>query len=184
MSQDQVFEDAVIGIVGISLLVGSILFFVPKISKQENVSILSSGGSADLAHEIALRMEDDFEKVDVLNIQTIEEVVSVTLLNLEPANWTEEDFEQLNQITFYSVALARDAERSLIVQLWITNKAVTEHGEEVDVFLHMKTLACPWSALENYDGENAAEIIQGCVIGKGNALAVDSSQVVWEGRGN
>ena len=173
MSQDQVFEDAVIGIVGISLLVGSILFFVPKISKQENVSILSSGGS-----------EDDFEKVDVLNIQTIEEVVSVTLVNLEPANWTEEDFEQLNQITFYAVDLTRDAQRSLIVQLWITNKAVTELGEEVDVFLHMKTLACPWSALENYDGENAAEIIQGCVIGNGNALAVDSSQVVWEGRGN
>ena len=184
MSQDQIFEDAVKAFIGIGILVGSIFFFVPQISQQENFSILPSAVKADLPHEIALRMEDDFEMVDVLNIQTIGEVVSVTLVSLDPASWTEKDYDQLNEITFYTVDLARDAERSLIVQLWITNKAVTELGEEIDVYMHMRTLACPWSALESYDGENAAEIIQGCVIGKGNALSVDPGQVVWEGRGN
>ena len=184
MSQDQVFEDSVIGFIGISVLVGSIIFFVPKISQQENISILSSAVGADLAHATALRMEDDFEMVDVLSIQNTNEVVAVTLVSLEPEIWTEENFDQLNEITFYAVDLAHDAQLSLVVQLWITSRAVTELGEEVEVYLHMKTLVCPWSAIENYDGENAADIIEGCVIAKGNALEVDAGLVVWEGRGN
>lgn len=186
MLQGARFEDTVKSVVGLVFLGAAVILFGPGLADRYGSTLNFSPASkvdTRFGHEVALHIEADHEKLDVLNIRITEETILMTALDLAPGEWSDEDITNLVLVTFYLVDLAQEEEMSITTIILRETEAVTVDAEEVAIYVHNETLKCPWQVLKDYDGSNQAEIIQGCLVTQGNGLIVDSEDISWPGRG-
>ncbi len=179
-------EDAVKSIGGLGLFIAGILLFGPRVAQRYGLSnpmevVPAEARTAE--HEVALQIEAHHERLDVLNIRSIEGTLLVTLLDTETGVWSEEELFKLTEVTFYPADLAKDSGLSVTTHMWSSKDATTVGGDAVSVYLHLETLTCPLSVIEDYDGDNATRLILRCKTSRGLGLSIDTKDLSWAGRG-
>ncbi|HEY47186.1 MAG: hypothetical protein AMJ88_09295 [Anaerolineae bacterium SM23_ 63] len=181
------FEDAIKSVVGLAILAAAMVAFGPGLLDRYGIAIkLEAASNPDTSseHQIALEIENDLPKLDVLNISTLDDRVVMTALDLAAGNWTDEELTKLIEVTFYLVDLAQEEELPIVSQLLHESEAVTIDSEPVEIFIHKETFICPWAVLKYYNGTNATQLIQNCVVQPGSGLLIDTQEIAWKGRGN
>lgn len=180
------FEDVIKSVVGLAILAAAMVAFGPGLLERYGTSVdLPPTSSPNLSneHEIALKIEADLPKADVLNIRTLEDRVLMTLLDNSTGDWTDEELGKLINATFYLVDLAREGELPIVSELWYATEAVTVESQPVEIFIHNETFVCDWSVIKYYDGTNATNLIQNCSVHSGFRTAIKDEEIAWIGRG-
>jgi hypothetical protein len=181
------FEDVIKTVVGLAIFVATMVAFGPRLIEHYGTTIeLEAASNTDTSseHQIALKIENDLPKLDVLKISTLDDRVVMTVLDLAAGHWTDEDLTKLIEVTFYLVDLARDGELPIVSQMLHEAEAVTVESEAVEIFFHKESFICPWPVLEDYDGTNATKLIQNCAVTPGAGVLIDTQEIAWKGRGN
>ncbi len=180
------FEDAIKTVVGLAILGAAMVSFGPGILDRYGITLNFTSppnSNPTLEHEIALKVEADHPKLDVLNIRTLEDRIVMTVLDIAGGGWSDEDIEQLTEVTFYLVELAMDGELSIVTQIFDQSEAITVETDTVNVYFHKETLACGWHVLKQYDGTNATSLIRSCLVHPGTWLEIEPEDILWIGRG-
>lgn len=181
------FEDVIKSAVGLAILAAAMVAFGPGLIDRYGITFeLEAATNTDTTfeHQIALKIENDLPKLDVLKISTLNDRVVMTVLDLAAGDWTDEDLTKLIEVTFYLVDLAREEELPIVSQMLHESEALTVESEPVEIFFHKESFICPWPVLKYYDGTNATQLIQNCVVQPGSGLLIDSHEIAWRGRGN
>jgi hypothetical protein len=180
------FEDAIKSLVGLAIFAAAMVAFGPGLLERYGITLkLEAATHTDTSseHQIALQIENDLPKVDVLGIKTLEDRVVMTVLDLGKGDWKEDDLTKLIEVTFYLVELARDEELPILTEVWQESEAITVDAKTVDIFFHKESLACPWVVIEQYNGANASSLIGSCALLPGAYLEIDAKAISWAGRG-
>jgi hypothetical protein len=180
------FEDVIKAAVGLAILAAAMVAFGPGLIDRYGITIpLEAASNPDnsIEHQVALKIENELPKVDVLDIATLDDRVVMTVLDLAQGEWLEADLTKLIEVTFYLVDVARDGELPILTDVWEETTAVTVESESVNVYLHKESLACPWVVIEQYDGTNASSLVGYCALLPGAYLEIDPKVISWAGRG-
>ncbi len=180
------FEDVIKSFVGLAILAAAMVAFGPGLIERTGITIkLEAASNTDTSseHQMALKIENDLPKLDVLDIKTLDDRVVMTVLDLGNGDWKEADLEKLVEVTFYLVELAKDEELPILTEVWQESEAITIEAERVNVYIHKESLACPWRVIEQYNGMNASSLIGNCALLPGTYLEIDADDIVWVGRG-
>ncbi len=180
-------DDVLKSVVGVGFLLAGLVFYGPKaLGRFGGAELLKAAPTAaeSAEHELALRMEAELSRLDVMNIRANEGTLIVTLFDSKVGPWTEDELVKLVEITFYPADLAREAGLSISTRMWTRSEALGVDGTPVDVYLHVETLTCPQNVVDDYDGGNAGRIILRCQTSRGGGLKIDSEDISWAGRGS
>jgi hypothetical protein len=180
------FEDAIKSLLGLAIFIAAMITFGPGLLERSGINItLEAASAADnsFAHQVALRIENELPKVDVLDIKILNDRVVMTVVDLGKGEWQEDELTKLIEVTFFLVDVARDGELPILTEVWQEAQAITIESETVHVYLHKESLACPWVVLEQYDGTNAASLVGYCALLPGTYLEIDPKAISWAGRG-
>lgn len=180
------FEDVIKSFVGLGILAAAMVAFGPGLIERAGITIkleAASNTATSSEHQIALKIENELPKIDVLDIKTLDDRVLMTVLDLGKGDWNEGELTKLIEVTFYLVELAQDDKLPILTEVWQETEAVTIEAERVNVYLHKESLACPWVVIEQYNGVNASSLIETCALLPGAYLDIDAKDIVWLGRG-
>ncbi len=181
------FEDVIKSFVGLGILVAAMVAFGPGLIERTGMTIkLEAASNTDTSseHQIALKIENELPKLDVLKISTLDDRVVMTVLDLAEGHWTDDELTKLIEVTFYLVDLAQEKQLPIVSQLLHESEAVTIDSEPVEIFIHKESFICPWAVLKYYNGTNATQLIQDCMVQPGAGLLIDTQEIAWKGRGN
>jgi hypothetical protein len=172
--------------VGLVILAAAMVSFGPGLLDRYDITLNlspSSNSNSNAEHELALKIEAEHPKVDILNIRTLEDRLVMTVLDVANGEWTDEDLTKLIEVTFYLADLAREQEIPVVSQMWGQSEATTTESDTVQVLLHKESLVCGWHVLKLYDGTNATSLIGSCAVQPGMFLEIDAEDIAWVGRG-
>lgn len=178
--------DVIKSVVGLAILATAMVAFGPGLLDRYGLTLnlpSASNSESTLEHEIALKIEADLPKLDVLNIRIVEDRLVMTVLDLASGGWTQEEIAQLTEATFYLVELAMDGELPIVSQILDQSEAITIESDIVNVFYNKEILTCDWPVLKQYDGTNASSLIHGCSVQPGAWLEIEAEDILWIGRG-
>jgi hypothetical protein len=184
------FGDVIKSVVGLAILALAFVTFGPGLlDRYEIANNLSSTSSTSHSipsaeHKLALKIESELSKVDVLNIRTLDDRLVMTVLDVAKEEWSDEDLNQLTEVTFYLAELAREQELPVVSQMWGESEALTAESDTVQVLFHKESLVCGWHVLEQYDGTNATSLIRKCLVHPGMWLEIEAEDLEWVGRGS
>ena len=104
------FEDAIKSVVGLAILAAAMVAFGPGLPDRYGLTIKSEAASNtdnSSEHQIALKIENELPKVDVLDIKTLDDRVVMTVVDLGKGDWQEGELATLIEVTFTSSSLPR-----------------------------------------------------------------------------